>query len=282
MEVQKKILYESKEYLLKFPDPIREIGNSLSYMNNQFSEYIGCHIFESVGIKVQNTILGEYIDGHKDKVVVACEDFTDKEHVLIEFTKLANSVTKIDNKFTCRIEDVYSVIENNNIIQNKNEIINSFWDMFVVDALIGNPDRHLDNWGVLYNTKEDTYFFSPVYDCGSCLHALFSEDKKKILFQDKSEMKNVAFNIKSAYSMNGKRIFYSEIFKNPTNDLINAMIRVVPKINMNTINCIIDETPSITEVDKSFFKESIQIRKNLILDKAYNELMKNRIAQGTL
>lgn len=118
--------------------------------------------------------------------------------------------------------------------------------------------------------------------CGSYLHALFSEDKKKFLFQDKSEMKNVAFNIKSAYSMNGKRIFYSEIFKNPTNDLINAMIRVVPKINMNTINCIIDETPSITEVDKSFFKESIQIRKNLILDKAYNELMKNRIAQGTL
>ena len=183
MEVQKKILYESKEYLLKFPDPIREIGNSLSYMNNQFSEYIGCHIFESVGIKVQNTILGEYIDGHKDKVVVACEDFTDKEHVLIEFTKLANSVTKIDNKFTCRIEDVYSVIENNNIIQNKNEIINSFWDMFVVDALIGNPDRHLDNWGVLYNTKEDTYFFLQYMIVALVYMRFFQKIRKKFYFK---------------------------------------------------------------------------------------------------
>ncbi len=271
-EKKKKILYNNKNYLVKFPDPVREGGNSLSYMNNQYSEYIGCHILESLGIKTQNTILGKYNDNGKQKIVVACEDFTSASDELIEFSKLANSVTKIDNKFTCRIEDVYSVINNTDFIKNKTVILEKFWDLFVADALIGNPDRHLDNWGLLYNIKNETYSFSPVYDCGSCLHALISEEKKNQLLKNKSEMKNVAYNIKSAYSINGKRIFYSEFLKNPPLDLKKAILRIAPKINMDLINKIIDETATISEVDKLFFKESIKIRKELIIDAAYKKI----------
>ncbi len=271
-EKKKKIVYENKIYLLKFPDPIRDKGNTLSYMNNQFSEYIGCHIMESLGISVQRTIMGIYDENFKKKIVVACEDFTDSDNELVEFTKLANSVTKIDNKFKCNIEDVYSVIDNTKIIKNKEEIIKSFWDMFVADALIGNPDRHLDNWGLLYNNKNNSYVFSPIYDCGSCLHALFSNEKKEKILANKIEMKNVAYNIKSAYSMNHKRIFYSEIFKSPPKDLKDAIIRIAPRIDMDKINAIIDSVPAISNVDKQFFKESIKIRKELIIDKALKNI----------
>lgn len=271
-EKKKKIVYENKIYLLKFPDPIRDKGNTLSYMNNQFSEYIGCHIMESLGISVQRTIMGIYDENFKKKIVVACEDFTDSDNELVEFTKLANSVTKIDNKFKCNIEDVYSVIDNTKIIKNKEEIIKSFWDMFVADALIGNPDRHLDNWGLLYNIKTNSYIFSPIYDCGSCLHALFSNEKKEKILANKIEMKNVAYNIKSAYSMNHRRIFYSEIFKNPPKDLKGAILRIAPRIDMDKINAIIDSVPAISDVDKQFFKESIKIRKELIIDKALENI----------
>lgn len=271
-EKKKKIVYENKIYLLKFPDPIRDKGNTLSYMNNQFSEYIGCHIMESLGISVQRTIMGIYDENFKKKIVVACEDFTDSDNELVEFTKLANSVTKIDNKFKCNIEDVYSVIDNTKIIKNKEEIIKSFWDMFVADALIGNPDRHLDNWGLLYNIKTNSYIFSPIYDCGSCLHALLSNEKKEKILANKIEMKNVAYNIKSAYSMNHRRIFYSEIFKNPPKDLKGAILRIAPRIDMDKINAIIDSVPAISNVDKQFFKESIKIRKELIIDKALKNI----------
>lgn len=271
-EKKKKIVYENKIYLLKFPDPIRDKGNTLSYMNNQFSEYIGCHIMESLGISVQRTIMGIYDENFKKKIVVACEDFTDSDNELVEFTKLANSVTKIDNKFKCNIEDVYSVIDNTKIIKNKEEIIKGFWDMFVADALIGNPDRHLDNWGLLYNNKNNSYVFSPIYDCGSCLHALFSNEKKEKILANKIEMKNVAYNIKSAYSMNHRRIFYSEIFKNPPKDLKGAILRIAPIIDMDKINAIIDSVPAISDVDKQFFKESIKIRKELIIDKALENI----------
>ena len=34
------IVYENEVYLLKYPDPIRDTRNTLSYMNNQYSEHI--------------------------------------------------------------------------------------------------------------------------------------------------------------------------------------------------------------------------------------------------
>lgn len=272
-EKKKKIIYKGDVYLLKFPDPVREKGNSLSYMNNQYSEYIGCHIFESCGIKVQETLLGKYIENDKEKIVVACKDFTTPRMELIEFTKLANSVTKTDQNFTCSIEDIYSVIENSDIT-NKEEIINSFWDMFVVDTIIGNPDRHLDNWGLLYDNETETYHFSPVYDCGSSLNALLSDAKKEALLNNKADFKNITYNVISANSMNHKKINYSEIYKNPPKDLEKALLRVAPRIDLDEINSIIDNTPSLTELDKCFFKETIKMRKKMILDRSYSKIIK--------
>ena len=44
------------------------------------------------------------------------------------------------------------------------ELENWFWDMFIVDALIGNWDRHNGNWGFLYDTVQDEMKLAPVYD----------------------------------------------------------------------------------------------------------------------
>lgn len=270
-EKKKRIIYNGDIYLLKFPDPVREKGNSLSYVNNQFSEYIGCKIIKSLGIDTQEVLLGTYVENNKIKIVTACKDFTDENNQLIEFSKLAHSVTKTDSNYSCCIEDVYSVIENSNII-NKQDIIEKFWNLFVADTLIGNIDRHLDNWGLLYNIKKDKYIFAPVYDCGSALNPLISEDKKISILNNKADLKSYSYNIASAYFMKGKRISYHEIMEDPCDDLKKAIINIYPKINMDIINKIIDDTPFISEIDKTFYKESIKIRKELIIEKAYKKL----------
>ena len=51
-EVKKTYYIDGKKYMVKFPDPIREIKNNISYVNNQYSEYIGCKIFEIFNIDV--------------------------------------------------------------------------------------------------------------------------------------------------------------------------------------------------------------------------------------
>lgn len=43
-EVKKTYYINNKKYMVKFPDPIREKKNKLSYVNIQYSEYIGCNI----------------------------------------------------------------------------------------------------------------------------------------------------------------------------------------------------------------------------------------------
>ncbi len=266
-EQKKKLVYNGENYLVKFPDPVRQKNIPLSYINNQFSEYIGCHIFESIGIPVQETLLGTYRDSAgKEKVVVACKDFTSPEHTLHEFSCIAISTTTMGRKAKVHIEDVYEIIDSNPLIQNKDEIKNSFWDMFVVDTLIANEDRHLHNWGFL-NSK-DGLAFAPIYDCGSSLHALLGDKYLKDLLTDSSKLKNEAYNVYSAYSYEGKRINCAEFFKNPIPPLGDAILRIVPWIDMQKIRRIIEDTPYMSDARKDFLIQSITLRKELILDRA--------------
>lgn len=266
-EKKRKLVFQGENYLVKFPDPVREKKNELSYMNNQFSEYIGCHIFESVGIPVQETLLGVYHEATgKDKVVVACKDFTSPECSLREFASLANGITSIEHRIKPSIEDVYAVIDSHPMIVCKSDVMDAFWDMFVIDALIANRDRHLNNWGFLCTAEQVT--FSPVYDCGSSLHALLSDERCKEILADRTEFKNQCLNAFSAYSYGGKRINCAEFFKSPIEPLRNSILRIVPRIDIDKICDIVATTPYMSEVRKDFLVKSITMRKELILDKS--------------
>ena len=96
-EKKKTLLYKGKKYLVKFPDPIREKGKNISYINNAFSEYVGSNIFRLCEFNVQNTMLAIYKYNEREKIVCACEDFTDRNHILYEFENLALS-TNPDKK----------------------------------------------------------------------------------------------------------------------------------------------------------------------------------------
>lgn len=140
--------------MVKMPDPVRRKNLDINYMNNQFSEYIGCHIFASIGIPVQETMLVQIIKNGKEKIAVACKDFLNKEELnkeeLIEIGNVSLSLST-EKKYDASIEDVYEMINilSKNYKLTKNDAISRFWDMFVVDALIGNTDRHLGNWGFI-------------------------------------------------------------------------------------------------------------------------------------
>ncbi len=53
------LLYNGELYMLKFPT-VPAINKEMKYANGCVSEYLGCHIFESIGIPVQKTMLGIY------------------------------------------------------------------------------------------------------------------------------------------------------------------------------------------------------------------------------
>ena len=201
-EKKKTLIYNNKKYLVKFPDPVIEKNKNISYINNAFSEYIGSNVFKIAGIKTQNTILGKYEYKGKEKIVCACEDFTDDENVLYEFENLALS-TNPDKKIETELNDIMEVIEESKMIDAESTKQN-FWDMFIIDSLIGNTDRHNENWGFLLNKNTGNIEFSPIYDCGSCLNPMLEdEDLKKI---NEIELKNLAINCYSCIKKMVKKL----------------------------------------------------------------------------
>ena len=172
-EKKKTLVYDNKKYLVKFPDPIREKNKNISYINNAFSEYVGSNIFRLVGFKTQNTILGKYVYNGKEKIVCGCEDFTDDNNILYEFESLALS-TNPDKKIGTELEDILEVVEESKMIDTI-DTREKFWDMFVIDSIIGNTDRHNGNWGFILNNKTKEITFAPIYDCGSCLNPMLED-----------------------------------------------------------------------------------------------------------
>ena len=267
-EKKKTLIYNNKKYLVKFPDPIREKNKNISYINNAFSEYLGSNIFKMAGFKTQNTILGKFLFNGKEKIVCACEDFTDQEHVLYEFENLALS-TNPDKKIETELNDIIEVIEESKMI-NKEETKEKFWDMFIIDSLIGNTDRHNGNWGFLLNKNTGNAEFSPIYDCGSCLNPMLEDEK--IMKINETELKNLAINCYSCIKENGKKINYmTYINKMENKDCNDAIKRVFTKIDIEEIKKFIDNIECIFNVRKEFYKKIIEQRYK-ILSKVYKEL----------
>ena len=260
-EKKKTLIYNNKKYLVKFPDPIREKNKNISYINNAFSEYVGSNIFKIVGFKTQNTILGKYEYKGKEKIVCACEDFTDDENVLYEFGNLALS-TNPDKKIETELNDIMEVIEENQMIDTE-ETKKKFWNMFIVDSLIGNTDRHNGNWGFLLNKSTGKIEFSPIYDCGSCLNPMLKDEELKKI--NDTELKNLAINCYSCLKENGKKINYMTYIKQMKNEECNnAIKRLFNNINLTEIKKFIDNIECMSEVRKEFYKKIIEQRYNVI------------------
>lgn len=268
-EKKKTLVYNNKRYLVKFPDPTREKNKNISYINNAFSEYIGSNIFKIVGFRVQNTILGTYNYNGKEKIVCACEDFTDNENILYEFESLALSANP-DKKIETELNDIMEVIEENKMI-NPEETKQKFWDMFVVDCLIGNTDRHNGNWGFLLNKNSKDVEFAPIYDCGSCLNPMLEDEEIEKI--NKTELKNLATNCYSCLKENGKKINYITYIKQMKNEECNnAIKRIFKKIDIKEIDIFIDNIECMSSSRKEFYKEIIGQRYKYI-EEVYKKLI---------
>ena len=267
------VLYNGEQYMLKFP-PFPTINKEMSYTNSCISEYIGCKVFESVGIPVQETVVGTYTSKGKEKVVVACKDFTSQGITLQDFASLKNRIIDSErNGYGTELADILSTIDEQTAMDSET-LKTRFWDMFIVDALIGNWDRHNGNWGFLYNNATDEVTLAPVFDCGSSLYPQADEDLMKKILSDKNELNHRIFDIPlSAITYNGKKINYFKFLsEGKFPDCNKALKRIASRIDMKKIYEIIDNTPTVTELQKEFYKTMLTARKERIIDFSLNKL----------
>lgn len=273
-EKKKTMILNNKKYLVKFPDPNRSTKLSISYINNVFSEYIGTKIFELCGFETQRVELGFYNKDSKRRIVCACEDFTDSNTKLIEFEKFENASIE-PNPFKRELKDIFHILDSGVYNVNLEELKKQFWDMFIIDCLIGNIDRHNGNWGFLKNIKEEKLVFSPIYDCGSCLFSTYTDEDMEDCLKINSKMNDCVKNTSSAIRDEGGKIkYYEYILSLKNKDCNDALNRIYNKINLKDIFDMINNLDVISDIRKQFYCNVIERKYNEILTVAYKKLNK--------
>ena len=267
------VVYDGELYMLKFP--IHALRNpNLSYTNSCTSEYLGCHIFNMLGVKAQDTLLGTYKYHDKVRTVVACKDFTFPGVVILDFASIKNQIIdSASNGYGTELTDILETIEKQTVVDSK-ELKEHFWNMFVIDAFIGNWDRHNGNWGFLYNQETDQMEIAPIFDCGSSLFPQIDDDLIKRVILSKVEMNARVYDVPtSSILINGKRANYYRVITSLEYKDCNAAIkRIVPRINLEKINDLIDNAEELSQLQRDFLKKILKLRKEIILDTAFKTL----------
>lgn len=272
---KRAIIYNGKRYMLKTPGNAAW-NNELSYSNSCISEYLGSHIFQILGIEAQNTLLGVYQfkPEQEPKEVVACEDFTSIGITLQDFGSLKNyCIDSKQNGYGTELSDILYAIKTHEKIDNK-KVLEHFWNMFIVDAFLGNCDRHNGNWGFLFDEINDRLEIAPIYDCGSCLYPQAGKKTINDCFSNEDEL-NIRIYERpySAIKVNGNKIRYFDFLsKTEDIDCQEALIRISERIDLNKIDELIYSSSVITNERKDFYSFMLKKRKELILDYSLEQI----------
>lgn len=264
------ITMHGQDYMLKFP-AIAKYNPEMSYANSTINEYISCQIINSLGIEAQETYLGTY----NEKIVVACKDFEEEDYKFKDFAHLKNTIVDSDeNGYGTELNSILETIDEQTLI-DRSELKEYFWDMFIIDTLIANFDRHNGNWGFLINEKTQDVKLAPIFDCGSSLYPQANIENMTITLNNQEELeKRYYVYPTSAIKNDNIKINYFEYLMNTNNrDCLSSLEKISNRVDLNKINKIIENTPYINEIQKEFYKTVIKGRfYNILL----NALEKNK------
>lgn len=260
-----EIIIDGHRYIVKFQKN-SEVGLTYNYV----SEYLSSHIFQVIGIPVQETFLGTY-DGAN---VVVMKNFLEPGDALIAFNGVGESSLERDKEiYQYTYEDITAMLQENMRSTNVEETIDRFWDMFIVDALIGNFDRHGGNWGFI--KRNNQYRIAPVYDNGSSLYPKLNTDEKiAAILASEDEINERIYKFPTSHiKIKNHKSSYFEVISSRQFEACNeALKRIVPRIDLNRINTIIDEIEGISELRKQFYKVMLEHRYEKILMHTYRLL----------
>lgn len=254
---------------------LRNNPNLPDYTNSVISEWIGSHIYGELGFDVQETALGIL----KGKLVVACRYIYGQNEDLQELKEQLKAFNDDMYEFFSSggtISDIneLTIILKNQSLFSKVNLNEHFWDLFVVDAFIGNTDRNLGNIGIIIRRNDGAYRISPVYDNGSSFNCRMPEEAmRRTLRNWKAEHKSVFLNSDCPYNDNGKSISpLTYIYRNPSTDCIAAIGRVVPCIDL--AKCVrpvleLRNANIISGTQAAFYIASMSVRYRKRLRPAY-------------
>lgn len=162
-----------------------------------------------------------------------------------------------------------------NIKETLDRLDETLWDSFlqimIFDALVGEQDRHEENWGILIS--DGHYQISPLYDNGCNLLREFKDES--IILSYENTIKDF-----DAYIQRSKTLIYKEDHKKRYKhfELIETLLKMEPikirkkikqliHFNDEVIEKIVKQVPSelLTDLHKKYIIEYLKRRRDILL-----------------
>ena len=259
------ILVNGEPFMLKF-----QKRTAFGLRFNHVSEHLGSRIFSCAGISAQETTLGTYFG----EPVVACRDFLAPNEQFVPFNDVGESTLDQDKEaYQYEYADIMRMLRDNSKLTDVEGTVSAFWEMFIIDALVGNFDRHGGNWGFV--KRNDKYRLAPVFDNGSCLFpSLLDDQMERITASDEETRKRVFEFPTSQVRLNGHKSSYYEVINSLAFPECNkALAKIMMNLDMNTAYAVVDSVEDISEQRRVFYTHMLKARYEVILLASYEKLM---------
>ncbi len=260
------ITINNEDYIVKFRK-----NSETGLLNNHISEHIGSNIFNLLGEEAQITMLGFY-DGRE---VVVCKDFNKEGESFTPFNDVGESSLERDRElYQYSYEDIIRMLEENKKNTHIDQTVEKFWNMFIIDAFIGNFDRHGANWGFV--KKDNKYRFSPIFDNGSSLFPRRNNDELlKEVLTNEEKLKEITYRYPtSQIKLNDKKSSYYEVINSlQFEECNNALKRIYSRIDMDKIKKFIESLIMISNLRKRFYIKVLEYRYENIIKNSYLKLV---------
>lgn len=264
-ERKKGILLKGENYIIKFRK-----YSSAGPSYNHVSEYLGCHIFAMAGILTQETWLGTY----QGEDVVVMKDFTSENDIFVPFNDVGDSSLDVDKeRYQYSYSDIMGMLEANRKLTHVEETIDVFWDMFVMDAFLGNFDRHGSNWGFL--KCGDRYRMAPVFDNGSCLFPkLVTDEQCREVMDSQEEMEKRVFQFStSQIQLRGRKSSYYDVIASHEFAACDAALeRMTRRIQLPAIYECVNGIEGMSKIRKEFLCRMLDMRFEKLLQEPWKEM----------
>lgn len=171
-----------------------EIGNIIG---------VATHRVDICKINVTNEIIMQHlidVDKINDSKIYGslCHSFLD--HISENLSEGADLISELDYTYDRhklegeREAYTYSLL---NQIFDKYGILSKLYEMIVFDTLIGNTDRHQDNFGLIRKVGTQEVRFAPLYDNASSLGRELTQDRVTKMLKDSQMLRAYVENNKA-------------------------------------------------------------------------------------
>lgn len=221
------------------------------------------------------------------KPLPACRDFLKDGERLYEFDKIKvtfephflDSGGNETNGVGVDLYEILMTIQEHPFLKDVPGIREHFWNMFVVDALLGNPDRNNSNWGIILGA-DGRKRIAPVYDNGNCLNCKWDEEKMTEVLADEKKMEIEAYKGRRCiFELKQKKINPYQLMESMEYpECSQAVERLVPVMGgaLPQVRELIWDIPVLSDVQKKFYDAVMERRYEKVFLPLYRKMVEKR------